>query len=206
MPFSQHAILITILRFPCTLARLPRAVKARMHAFPFFEPCVPNHTVKGGAPLSSTSKEQMRCTSTGAKRRSLFSKKSSSTTPPPLSPGQPAISHKPVDVEASNESPIILIDVRVAPLSPICVPPVRDCAGQKMNDSDFHSQLPIGTKITDRFWPEPDAESSGRDEALWKGGPASPVNALRPPPYHRRSRSADMPSRCVTFWHYNIGL
>lgn len=134
MPFSQHAVLTTLLHFSCALVRIPRAVKVRMHAFPFFEPCASNHTVKGGVPLPSTSKEQIRCTSTGAKRRSLFSQKSSSTTSPPLSPGQPATSHEPVDIEASNESPINLIDV-----SPICVLPVRDCAGQKMIDPEFHS-------------------------------------------------------------------
>ncbi|KAJ8583143.1 hypothetical protein M405DRAFT_846015 [Rhizopogon salebrosus TDB-379] len=84
-----------------------------------------------------------------------------------------------MDVEASNESPTVMLDIMVVQPSTISVPVLP---------------FPIGTKITDRFWPEEDVEHSDRYDALWHGGPASPVNVLTPPPYHRRSRSADAPS------------
>ncbi|OAX38180.1 hypothetical protein K503DRAFT_800649 [Rhizopogon vinicolor AM-OR11-026] len=187
MPFLQPTAITALLRFPSAFARLQRAVKARMDGFPFFELRV---TVSDGALLSSTRKGKSHFTSPCMKRRSLFSPlKSSPPISSPRSSGKPSSSQNPVNVEAGNESPIILIDTNVAPPSPVCVPVLL-------------LPPPVGTKIIDRFWPEADAEHSDRDEALWKGAPASPVNVLAPPPYHRRSHSADVLSSDVSHSHY----
>lgn len=126
MPFLQHCCSDN--SSPLSM-RVQRAVKAWMHAS-LFEPCVPL-AVKGGAPLSSTSKRKSHFPSTGAKRRSLIFPLRSSPHPlPSRSLGERSSNPKPADVEASNESPIILIDSSVAPPSSIYVPvlplPVRD--------------------------------------------------------------------------------
>ena len=45
----------------------------------------------------------------------------------------------------------------------------------------------MGTRITDRFWPEEDSEHDEADLSL--SGELEIVNVLSPPPYHRRSLS-----------------
>src|SRR5882757_9533027 len=101
MPFLQPTAITALLRFHSALARLQRAVKARMVAFPFFELRV---TVTDGALLSSTRKGKSHFTSPCMKRRSLFSPlKSSSPISSPRSSGKSSSSQNPVNVEAGNE-------------------------------------------------------------------------------------------------------
>jgi hypothetical protein len=108
MRLSQPVAPTTLLRFPSAFAHLRRAIKA------IFEPCVPNLTLKDGAPLPSTRKGESHFISTGAKRRSLFSPlRWSLPASPPWLPGERISSPKPMDVEASNESPIVMLDITV---------------------------------------------------------------------------------------------
>ncbi|KAG1849270.1 hypothetical protein DFJ58DRAFT_452928 [Suillus subalutaceus] len=175
MPFSQLTS-TSFLPVPSAFTRLRRSIKIRMHAPSVFESFVPSHlTLKRRSSLSSTRTQKSSFTSRATKRRSLLpSLKLSSSSLSSWSSRDTESSSKPVDSDSSPESTIP--DIIVTPASPICT-------------SALTSPPPLGKKITDRFWPEEDLEHDDQDDMSGNGRFSSPmiVNALSPPPYHRRA-------------------
>jgi len=163
MPFLQPPATITLSSVFSMFAHLRRKFNARLIIFKSGMPSLP--TVKG---KTSVSKQKSSFVSAGTKCRSFLpsQKLSSSSSFSSRSSGE------------SSSSYSSTIDTSLVPSSPVCgsgllVPP------------------PVGTKITDRFWPEENSEHSGPAELSISGGSvmSGMVNVLSPPPYHRRAPS-----------------
>ncbi|KAG1738298.1 hypothetical protein EDD22DRAFT_959546 [Suillus occidentalis] len=164
MPFSQP----TSLPVPSAFARLQRSIKSRMHAPSVFDYFVPS--LHRSSSISST-RTQKSFTSKATKRRSLLPLLKLSSSSLSSWSSRDTDSPKPVDSDSTADSSIP--DIIVTPASP--------CA------SALTSPPPLGTRITDRFWPEEDPVHDDQDDVSGNSRLSSPmiVNVLSPPPYHR---------------------
>ncbi|KAG2121926.1 hypothetical protein DEU56DRAFT_89470 [Suillus clintonianus] len=180
LPVSSCSVIRAHLYFesPSDMPLSQRAATSFLHIPPVFTNLQRRFKARMTSHSSTrTQKSKSSLSSRATKRRSFLpSLKLSSPSSSSWSSGDTTFSLKPVDSDPSAES--TMPDIIVTPASPVCA-------------SALSSHPPLGTKITDRFWPEEDFENHDQDEILGIGKLSSPliVNVLSPPPYYRRSQT-----------------